>query len=423
MNQLAVNMNSKVHASNAELDVASIRLQFPILNERVYGRKLVYLDNAASTQKPLAVTNALADYYATKHANVHRGVHALSDRATEAFENARELAREFVNARHSREIIFVRGTTEGLNLVASSYGRYRLKPGDEILVSEMEHHSNIVPWQLIAEQTGSSVRMIPMNDDGEIMLESYAEMLNEKTKIVAITYVANSLGTVNPIQSMTQMAHQAGAVVVVDAAQAAPHIKLDMRELNCDFLTLSGHKMYGPTGIGILYGKERLLEMMPPYQGGGEMIKTVTFHGTQFAEIPHKFEAGTPNIADSVGFGAAVQFVQKLGFDKISKHENQLLEYIHQKAQEFDDLKIFGRSKHKSGVFAFAIDDIHPHDIGTIVDRDGIAVRVGHHCAMPVMQHYDVAATVRASFAVYNTQDEIDQLFESLNGVRRIFGK
>ena len=403
------------------IDPESVRKQFPILNERVYGKNLVYLDNAASSQKPLAVTQALDNYYASQHANVHRGVHALSDRATEAFENSRELARQFVNADHAREIIFVRGTTEGLNLVASSYGRQRLKPGDEILVSEMEHHSNIVPWQIIAEQTGSRVRMIPMDDSGQIIQDEYLRILGQDTAIVAITYVANSLGTVNPIKQMTRSAHDVGAVVVVDAAQAAPHIAIDVKELECDFLTLSGHKMYAPTGIGILYGREELLDAMPPYQGGGEMIKRVTFEGTEYAEIPHKFEAGTPNIADSVGFGEAVRFMWEIGFDAITAHENQLLEYCHQRAEEFGDIRIFGTAPHKSGVFAFELDGIHAHDVGTIVDREGVAIRVGHHCAMPVMLHFDVAATARASFAVYNSIADIDCLFDALDKARELF--
>ena len=403
------------------IDPESVRKQFPILNERVYGKNLVYLDNAASSQKPLAVTQALDNYYASQHANVHRGVHALSDRATEAFENSRKLARQFVNADHAREIIFVRGTTEGLNLVASSYGRQRLKPGDEILVSEMEHHSNIVPWQIIAEQTGSRVRMIPMDDSGQIIQEEYLKLLGQNTAIVAITYVANSLGTVNPIKQMTRSAHDVGAVVVVDAAQAAPHIAIDVKELECDFLTLSGHKMYAPTGIGILYGREELLDAMPPYQGGGEMIKRVTFEGTEYAEIPHKFEAGTPNIADSVGFGEAVRFMWEIGFDAITAHENQLLEYCHQRAEEFGDIRIFGTAPHKSGVFAFELEGIHAHDVGTIVDREGVAIRVGHHCAMPVMLHFDVAATARASFAVYNSIADIDCLFDALDKARELF--
>ena len=403
------------------VEMENIRSQFPILNQQVYGKDLVYLDNAASSQKPLAVTEALDRYYASQHANVHRGVHALSDRATEAYENARNLARQFVNAEHSREIIFVRGTTEGLNLVASSYGRQQLRAGDEILVSEMEHHSNIVPWQLIAEQTGSRVRMIPMDDSGQIIQEEYQKLLNEKTAIVAITYVANSLGTINPIRQMTEQAHEVGAVVVVDAAQAAPHLAIDVQHLQCDFLALSGHKMYGPTGIGILYGKERLLERMPPYQGGGEMISKVTFDGSEYAEIPHKFEAGTPNIADSVGLGAAMEFMWEIGFDRIVSHENQLMEHCHRRAEEYPDLRIYGTAPQKSGVFAFEMEGVHAHDIGTIVDREGVAIRVGHHCAMPVMRHFNVAATARASFALYNSIADIDSLFASLDQVRSIF--
>ena len=420
--QTVVTAESGRKAASA-IDPETIRKQFPILSERVYGKNLVYLDNAASSQKPLAVTQALDNYYASQHSNVHRGVHALSDRATEAFENSRKLARQFVNADHAREIIFVRGTTEGLNLVASSYGRQRLNPGDEILVSEMEHHSNIVPWQIIAEQTGSRVRMIPMDDSGQIIQDEYLKLLGQDTAIVAITYVANSLGTVNPIKQMTRSAHEVGAVVVVDAAQAAPHIAIDVKELECDFLTLSGHKMYAPTGIGILYGREELLDAMPPYQGGGEMIKRVTFEGTEYAEIPHKFEAGTPNIADSVGFGEAVRFMWEIGFDAITAHENQLLDYCHKRAEEFGDIRVFGTAPQKSGVFAFELDGIHAHDIGTIVDREGVAIRVGHHCAMPVMMHFDVAATARASFAVYNSITDIDCLFDALDKARELFNR
>lgn len=409
-------------AAEAPLDVDSIRAQFPILDEKVYGQDLVYLDNAASSQKPLAVTDTLNQYYASQHANVHRGVHELSDRATEAYETARSLAQKFVNAKRPEEIIFVRGTTEGLNLVAESYGRCRFKPGDEILVSEMEHHSNIVPWQLIAERTGSTVRMIPMNDNGEIILEQYQDLLCERTRAVAITYVANSLGTVNPIKEIVQMAHDADAAVIVDAAQAAPHMVLDVIDLDCDFLAVSGHKMYAPTGIGILYGKAELLEAMPPYQGGGEMIRRVSFDGTTYADIPHKFEAGTPNIADAVGFGAAVQFMWETGIGAIAAHEQRLLNHVHDLAEQIGDIRIFGLANEKAGVFSFAMDGVHAHDIGTILDRQGIAIRVGHHCAMPVMQHFNVAATARASFAVYNTHDEIDRMFEALDAVRELFG-
>ncbi len=421
MNDVALKSEFEVASSDA-LDVDAIRAQFPILEEKVHGQRLVYLDNGASSQKPLTVTKTLERYYASQHANVHRGVHELSDRATEAYETARKTAQKFVNAQRCEEIIFVRGTTEGLNLVAESYGRHTLKPGDEILVSEMEHHSNIVPWQLIAERTGSIVKMIPMNDDGEIILENYQEMLSEKTRIVAVTYVANSLGTINPVKEMTKLAHQAGAVVVVDAAQAAPHLILDVADLDCDFLALSGHKMYAPTGIGILYGKAELLEAMPPYQGGGEMIQRVSFSGTTYAGIPHKFEAGTPNIADAVGFNAACEFMWNIGIDAIAAHEQKLLRYVHDRAQTMNDIRIFGNSKQKAGVFAFTLDNVHAHDIGTILDRKGVAIRVGHHCAMPVMQHFNVAATARASFAVYNTQAEIDSMFDAIFEVKELFG-
>ncbi len=411
-----------LESASGACGLAAIRDEFPILAEKVHGNDLVYLDNAASSQKPLCVSEALTKYYASQHANVHRGVHALSERATEVYENARTRAQHFVNAASSCEIIFVRGTSEALNLVADSYGRSQLRQGDEILVSEMEHHSNIVPWQLIAERVGAKVRMIPMNDDGEIIQEEYARLLGFKPRIVAITYVANSLGTVNPVRRMTELAHDAGAVVVVDAAQAAPHMKIDVQELNCDFLALSSHKMYGPTGIGILYGRESLLEAMPPYQGGGEMIKRVTFEGSEYAELPHKFEAGTPNVADAGGLDAAIQFMERIGFDQLARHEDILLSHIHRCAAEYDDIRVFGNAKHKSGVFAFEVEGIHPHDLGTILDQQGIAVRAGHHCAMPVMLHYDVAATTRASVAVYNTIDEIDKLFEGLELARELFG-
>ena len=421
MSEVALKTPTEIQSGNM-LDIQEIRAQFPILEEMVHGNTLAYLDNGASSQKPNVVTETLERYYATQHANVHRGVHELSDRATEAYESARKTACKFINANRTEEIIFVRGTTEGLNLVAESYGRWKLQPGDEILVSEMEHHSNIVPWQLIAERTGSIVRMIPMNDNGEIIQEDYQNLLNDKTRVVAITYVANSLGTVNPIKEMVRMAHDAGAVVVVDAAQAAPHISIDVIDLDCDFLALSGHKMYAPTGIGILYGKGELLEAMPPYQGGGEMIRRVSFEGTTYAGIPHRFEAGTPNIADAVGFGAACEFMWDIGIDTIAAHEQELLDYVHECATQQEDLRVYGNAKHKAGVFAFTLDNVHAHDLGTILDRQGVAIRVGHHCAMPVMQHFNVAATARASFAVYNTHDEIDRMFDALNVARELFG-
>ena len=404
-----------------EYDIASIRAEFPILKEKVYGKDLVYLDNAASSQKPLAVLDVLNQYYSSQHANVHRGVHALAERATDAYENAREAARAFVNAERVQEIIFVRGTSEGINLVAHSYGRLHLKPGSEILVSEMEHHSNIVPWQLICEQTGATVRMIPMNDHGEIIQEEFEKLLNERTVVVAVTYVANSLGTINPIRRMSHLAHEVGAVVVVDAAQAAPHIALDVQQLGCDFLAFSGHKMYGPTGIGVLYGRERLLDAMPPYQGGGEMIKRVRFSGSEYADLPAKFEAGTPNIADAVGLNAAMQWMHSIGIDEIAQHESELLEHAHKKSGDVEGLRQFGTAPDKAGVFAFEIEGIHAHDVGTILDREGIAIRVGHHCAMPVMEHFNVAATARASFAAYNTIEEVEQLFTALARVHNIF--
>ncbi len=405
-----------------ETDLSWVRDEFPILGEKIYGKDLAYLDNAASSQKPLCVSEFLSTYYASQHANVHRGVHALSERATEVYENARTRAQAFVNAASACEIIFVRGTTEAINLVADSYGRSRLKAGDEILVSEMEHHSNIVPWQMIAERTGAKVRMIPMDDRGQIIEAEYVALLGEKSQIVAITYVANSLGTVNPIRRMARLAHQAGAVIVVDAAQAAPHLRIDVQDLECDFLALSGHKMYGPTGIGVLYGREALLEAMPPYQGGGEMIRRVTFEGTEYAELPHKFEAGTPNIADAGGLDAAIQFMDRIGIDELGRHEDGLLRHAERRAGEFGDIRVFGNAEHKSGVFAFEVDGIHAHDLATILDRQGIAVRAGHHCAMPVMLHFDVAATTRASFAVYNTFEEVDRLFDALQNARELFG-
>lgn len=420
MNTVA-QVKPRTASSTPDYDVYAVREQFPILEEEVYGKELVYLDNAASSQKPLEVIETLRKYYFHQHANVHRGVHALSERATEAYENARARVRQFLNAKNAREIIFVRGTTEGLNLVATSYGRQCSRAGGEILVSEMEHHSNIVPWQLLAEQTGIRVRKIPMDDRGEIQMDAYKGLLNENTLIVAITYVANSLGTVNPVREMTELAHAAGAVVVVDAAQAAPHVTLDVQDLKCDFLALSGHKMYGPTGIGVLYGREELLDAMPPYQGGGEMIKRVTFEGSEYAEIPHKFEAGTPNIADAAGLDAAIQFINKVGLSNIARHEADLLDHTHRRATEAGDFEVYGTADDKAGVFAFGMENVHAHDIGTIVDREGVAIRVGHHCAMPVMQYFGISASARISFAAYNTIDEVDRAFDALGKVRELF--
>lgn len=420
MNTVA-QVKPRTASSTPDYDVYAVRERFPILEEEVYGKELVYLDNAASSQKPLEVIETLRKYYFHQHANVHRGVHALSERATEAYENARARVQQFLNARNAREIIFVRGTTEGLNLVATSYGRQCSRAGGEILVSEMEHHSNIVPWQLLAEQTGIRVRKIPMDDRGEIQMDAYRNLLNENTLIVAITYVANSLGTVNPVREMTELAHAAGAVVVVDAAQAAPHVTLDVQDLKCDFLALSGHKMYGPTGIGVLYGREELLDAMPPYQGGGEMIKRVTFEGSEYAEIPHKFEAGTPNIADAAGLDAAIQFINRVGLSNIARHEAELLDHTQRRAAEAGDFEVYGTADDKAGVFAFGMEKVHAHDIGTIVDREGVAIRVGHHCAMPVMQYFGISASARISFAAYNTIDEVDRAFDALGKVRELF--
>ncbi len=411
---------TKPQASTA-YDLARVREDFPILKELIHGKPLVYLDNAATSQKPWQVINAERDYYTHLNANIHRGVHDLSQRATDAFEGARSKVRQFVNARKNEEIIFVRGATEAINLVAASYGRNKLKAGDEIIVSEMEHHSNIVPWQMTCEATGAKLRVIPMSDDGELDVEAYASLLSARTKIVAITHVANSLGTILPIKKITQMAHAAGAVVLVDGAQAAPHIAIDVQDLDVDFYALSGHKIYGPTGIGILYGREKLLEAMPPYQGGGDMIRTVSFKKTTYNVLPYKFEAGTPFIAGAIGIGAAIDYVNELGLDNIAAHEHDLLEYATTLSRDIPELKIIGTAKEKASVFSFTLGRIHPHDIGTILDHEGIAVRTGHHCAMPVMERLGIAATARASFGLYNTREEVDALFAGIRKVQKVF--
>jgi cysteine desulfurase / selenocysteine lyase len=402
-------------------DLAHVREDFPILKEMIHDKPLVYLDNAATSQKPWQVINAERDYYAHLNANIHRGVHDLSQRATDAFEGARGKVRQFVNARKSEEIIFVRGATEAINLVASSYGRSKLKAGDEVIVSEMEHHSNIVPWQMTCEATGAVLRVIPMSDAGELDMDAYAKLLNERTKIVAITHVANALGSIMPIKKITQMAHAAGAVVLVDGAQAAPHIAIDVQDLDVDFYALSGHKIYGPTGIGILYGKEALLEAMPPYQGGGDMIRTVSFKKTTYNALPYKFEAGTPFIAGAIGLGAAIDYINDLGLDNIAQHEHELLEYATTLSRDVPELKIIGTAKEKASVFSFTLGRIHPHDIGTILDHEGIAIRTGHHCAMPVMERLGIAATARASFGLYNTRGEVDALMAGIRKVQKVF--
>jgi cysteine desulfurase / selenocysteine lyase len=406
---------------NTGYDLARVRDDFPILKELIHGKPLVYLDNAATSQKPWSVINAERDYYTQLNANIHRGVHDLSQRATDAFEGARGKVRQFVNARKNEEIIFVRGATEAINLVAFCYGRTKLKAGDEIIVSEMEHHSNIVPWQMACEATGAVLRVIPISDSGELDMDAYAKMLNERTKIVAITHVANALGSITPIKKITQLAHAADAVVLVDGAQAAPHIAIDVQDLDVDFYAFSGHKIYGPTGIGILYGKEALLDAMPPYQGGGDMIRTVSFKKTTYNALPYKFEAGTPFIAGGIGLGAAIDYINELGLDNIAAHEHDLLEYATALSRDIPDLKIIGTAREKASVFSFTLGRIHPHDIGTILDHEGIAVRTGHHCAMPVMERLGIPATTRASFALYNTREEVDALFVGIRKVQKVF--
>ncbi len=410
------------HEASMGYDLARVREDFPILKELIHGKPLVYLDNAATSQKPWQVINAERDYYVRLNANIHRGVHDLSQRATDAFEGARSKARQFINARKNEEVIFVRGTTEAINLVAMSYGRTKLKAGDEIIVSEMEHHSNIVPWQMTCEATGAVLRVIPISDSGELDMDAYAKLLNQRTKIVAITHVANALGSITPIKKITQLAHAAGAVVLVDGAQAAPHIKIDVQDIGCDFYALSGHKIYGPTGIGILYGKEALLDAMPPYQGGGDMIRTVSFQETTYNALPYKFEAGTPFIAGAIGLGAAIDYLNDLGLDDIGSHDHDLLEYATSLSRDVPGLKIIGTAREKAGVFSFTLDAIHPHDIGTILDHEGIAIRTGHHCAMPVMERLGIAATARASFGLYNTRAEVEELFAGIRKVQKVFG-
>jgi cysteine desulfurase/selenocysteine lyase len=408
--------------SEIRLNVARIREDFPILRQKVHGKPLVYLDNAATSQKPQVVIDALARYYSSQNANIHRGVHALSELATYEYEKARGKVKLFLNAAESREIVFVRGTTEGINLVAQSYGRKFLRAGDEIIISAMEHHSNIVPWQLLCEQTGAVLRVIPMNDDGELLIEEYEKLLNKKTKFVSVVYLSNSLGTINPVKEIIKRAHEFGVPVLVDGAQSTPHLALDVQELDCDFYAFSGHKVCGPTGIGVLYGKAGLLESMPPYQGGGDMISSVTFEKTTYNAIPYKFEAGTPNIADTIAFGAAIDYVHNLGLKAISSYEHDLLAYATEKLSTIEGVRIIGTAKKKSSVVSFIMGNVHAHDIGTIVDREGIAIRTGHHCTQPVMQRFGIPATARASFAFYNTMEEIDALAGALLKVKEIFG-
>lgn len=412
---------TQINNNLASLDVEKIRKDFPVLQQRVHGKPLVYMDNAATAQKPSIVIETLDQYYREYNSNIHRGVHTLSEKATAAYEESREKVRTFINADSVKEIIFVRGATEGINLVAQSFGRNTLMPGDEIIISEMEHHSNIVPWQLLCEQTGAILKVIPINDAGELIHDEYEKLLNEKTRIVAIVHISNALGTINPVRKITDMAHQVGAKVLVDGAQSVPHTAVDVKQLDCDFYVFSGHKLFGPTGTGVLYGKRELLESMPPYQGGGDMIKMVTLEKTLFNDLPYKFEAGTPHIAGVIGLGAAIDYIQSIGLDEISTYEHELLTYATQQVGSIENLTLVGIAKKKTGILSFVMDDIHPHDIGTILDHEGIAIRTGHHCAMPVMERFKLPATARASFAFYNTITEVDQLVKGIEKCKEVF--
>ena len=403
-------------------DINKIREDFPVLHQLVYKRPLVYLDNAATTQKPIFVIDKVNKYYTTMNANIHRGVHALSQEATEAFEGARIQIKQFINALGKNQIIFTRGTTESINLVASSYGRDNIKEGDEIIISHMEHHSNIVPWQMLCKEKNAKLKIIPIDDDGELIYDEFEKLVNENTKFISIVYVSNSLGTINPVKKVIDYAHQFKIPVFVDAAQAVNHIKVDVQELDCDFLAFSGHKIYGPTGIGALYGKVELLEAMPPYQGGGDMISKVSFEETTYNELPHKFEAGTPDIAGAIGLGAAIEYVSKIGIENIKEYETSLLEYATKQVSEIPGLRIIGSAKEKTSVLSFVLENIHPHDIGTFLDFEGVAIRTGHHCTQPVMQRFKIPATSRASFAMYNTKEEIDVLVNGLRKIIEVFG-
>jgi cysteine desulfurase/selenocysteine lyase len=413
---------SAVVQARPPYDVEALRAEFPILARQVRGKPLAYLDNAATSQKPRRVLAAEADYYAQANANVHRGVHWLSERATELYEGARAILARHVNARATREIVFARGTTEAINLVSQSWARPRLKPGDEILVTWLEHHSNIVPWQLVCQQTGAALKAAPITDAGAVDLDAFAALLSSRTRLVAIGHVSNALGTVNPVRRIVELAHAAGARVLIDGAQAVPHLAVDVQALDCDFYAFSAHKMYGPTGAGALWARETLLEAMPPWQGGGDMIRVVSFGGSQWNELPWKFEAGTPNIAGAIGFGAAASFLAELGLDRVHAHEDDLLRYATARLAAVPGLRIVGTAPDKAAVVSFVMDAAHPHDIGTIVDAEGVAIRTGHHCAMPVMERFGLPATARASFALYNTRAEVDRLVAALDRVREVFG-
>jgi len=407
---------------HSHFDVARVRADFPILTERVHGKPLVYFDNAATSQKPRAVIDAELHFYQSLCSNVHRGVHDLSERATQAYEATRVKLQRFLNAAESREVIFVRGTTEAINLVASTYGRKNVGAGDEVLISGMEHHSNIVPWQMLCEEKGASLRVAPISDRGELILEEFEKLLGPRTKLVAVTHVSNVLGTINPVREIIAMAHRRNIPVLLDGAQAAPHVPVDVRALDCDFYTISGHKLFAPTGIGALYGKAKLLEAMPPYQGGGDMIASVTFEKTIYNSLPYKFEAGTPNIAGTLGLGAAIDYLNQLGFDRFAPYEHELLVYATEALAQIPDLRIIGTAKEKAAVISFVLDGLHPHDVGTVLDQEGIAVRTGHHCAQPLMERFQVPATTRASLAFYNTFEEVDALVKGIHKVKELLG-
>ena len=402
-------------------EVERIRRDFPILHQQVHGKPLVYLDNAATSQKPGQVIAALDHYYSVDNANIHRGVHTLSERATAAYEGGRDKVKQFLNAADRREIVFVRGATEAINLVAQSYARPRLKPGDEILITEMEHHSNIVPWQMVCEQTGAMLKVVPINEAGELLIDDFHRLLSVRTKLVAVVHVSNALGTINPVEEIIAAAHAQGVPVLLDGAQAVPHVAVDVQALDCDFYVFSGHKLYAPTGIGTLYGKAALLEAMSPYQGGGDMIRSVTFAKTEYNALPYKFEAGTPHIAGGIGLGSAIDYVTNIGLQAIAAWEDELLRYATARVLEIPGVRLIGTARRKTGILSFVMDGVHPHDIGTILDHEGVAIRTGHHCAMPVMDHFAVPATARASLALYNTRDDIERLLAAIIKVKEVF--
>lgn len=408
-------------ARDARFDVEKVRDDFPILQQFVYGKPLVYLDNAATSQKPRVVIDAITRYYERENSNIHRGVHYLSEQATANYEAARKLVQQFLNAKSHNEIIFVRGATEGINLVASSFGRTRVGPGDEVLITGMEHHSNIVPWQLVCNEKGAKLLAAPINDDGELELDNFERLLSPRTKIVAVTQVSNALGTVNPVKQIVEMAHARNVPVLIDGAQAVPHMKADVQALDCDFYVFSSHKVFGPTGSGVLYGKAALLDQMPPYQGGGDMISSVTFEKTTYNKPPYKFEAGTPDISGGIGLGEALKYLMNLGIENVEAHEHDVLTYASDAVSSIPGVRIIGTAKEKSGVLSFIIEGVHPHDIGTILDQEGIAIRTGHHCSQPVMQRFDIPATARASFALYNTRAEADALARGIEKVKEVF--